>query len=292
MNTANNRIAVVTGASSGIGRATALLLVKRGFQVFGGVRKQADGHALQDDAGSKLVPVIMDVTDATSVTNAARDVSAQAGARGLDGLVNVAGIGISGPLEYVSPDDLREVFEVNVFGQIAVTQVFLPMIRKARGRIVNISSVGAHIAIPFGGVLGASKSAFGSLSDSLRLELRPFGIRVCVIEPASIHTPAVEKTLGDVEGLIRSLPPEGEQRYGNMLRNFNKRAYAREMNGSPPEVVAQAVLHALTARRPKIRYVVGKGSTPLSILPKLLPERLMDSLETELFGLHASAERR
>jgi hypothetical protein len=113
-----------------------------------------------------------------------------------------------------------------------------------------------------------------------------------VIEPASIRTPAVDKTLGDVEGLIQRLPPEGAQRYGGMLRNFNKRAYAREMNGSSPEVVARAVLHALTARRPKIRYVVGKGSRPLTILPRLLPERLMDRLETELFGLHVSAQGR
>ena len=105
------------------------------------------------------------------------------------------------------------------------------MIRKARGRIVNITSVGAHIATPFGGVLGASKAAFGSLSDSLRMELAPFGIRVCAIEPASIHTPAVEKTLGDVEGVIGSLPPEGARRYGGMLRSFTARAYARETTG-------------------------------------------------------------
>src|SRR5581483_1276526 len=109
-----------------------------------------------------------------------------------------------------------------------------PLIRKAQGRIVNISSVGAHVAIPFGGVLCASKSAFGLLSDALRLELRPFGVRVCVIEPAAIHTPAVEKTLGDVEGVIRKLPPEGANRYGDLLRKFTKISYAREEHGSPP----------------------------------------------------------
>jgi len=292
MNNSMNKVAVITGASSGIGRASAVSLASKGFQVFAGVRKLTDIRPLRDQAGSNLTPVIMDVADAASVADAAKDVTAQVQGRGIDSLVNVAGIGISGPLEYASPQDLRKVFEVNVFGQIAVTQAFLPMIRKRRGRIVNISSVGAHIAIPFGGVLGASKSAFGSLSDSLRLELRPFGIRVCVIEPASIRTPAVDKTLGDVEGLIQRLPPEGAKRYGDMLRNFTRRAYARETNGSSPEVVARAVLHALTARRPKIRYVVGKGSRPLTILPRLLPERLMDSLETQLFGLHVSAEGR
>jgi NAD(P)-dependent dehydrogenase (short-subunit alcohol dehydrogenase family) len=205
----------------------------------------------------------------------------------LDGLVNVAGIGISGPLEYVTSTDLCRIFQVNVFGQLAVTQNFLPLIRKARGRIINMSSVGAHIALPFGGVLTASKGAFGLLSDALRMELRPFGIRVCVIEPASINTPAVEKTLGDVEGVIRRLPPDGARRYGEMLRAFTKRAYATELNGSAPEVVARAVHHALTARRPRIRYTVGKGAKLLTILPRLLPDYLLDSIRNRIFGLSA-----
>jgi NAD(P)-dependent dehydrogenase (short-subunit alcohol dehydrogenase family) len=148
-------------------------------------------------------------------------------------LVNVAGIGITRPVEYIKPDDLQEMFDVNVFGQLAVSQAFLPLLRKARGRIVNISSVGAHIAIPFGGLLNASKSAFGLFSDPLRLELHPFGVRLCIIEPGSIKTPAIDKTLGDVEAVIADLPSEGAEQYGEMLRRFNRRAYAREMKGSP-----------------------------------------------------------
>jgi len=166
-----------------------------------------------------------------------------------------------------------------------VTQAFLPLIRAARGRIVNIGSVGSHLALPFGGALCASKAAFSSLSDSLRLELRASGIHVCLIEPGAIHTPAVEKTLGDPEGLIRSLPPEGAVRYGDGLREFMRRGYARESKGSPPRVVAEAVLHAITARRPRLRYVVGADARGLVALPRLLPERLLDRVRLRMLGL-------
>lgn len=282
-----DKVVFITGSSSGIGRACALLLVRNGFQVFAGIRKPEDGNELLREAGNRLIPIVIDVADTHSITTAAREVTTKLEGRGLNGLVNIAGIGISGPLEYVTSDDLHRVFEVNVFGQIAVTQAFMPLIRNVRGRIVNMSSVGAHITIPFGGVLGASKSAFGSLSDALRLELRPFGIRVCVIEPASIYTPAVDKTLGHVEEVIRGLPPAGALRYGDMLRTFTNIAYAREKNGSPPEVVARAVHHALTARRPRIRYVVGKNAKPLTILPRLLSDHLLDILVARIFHLPA-----
>lgn len=287
MSDMTDKVVFMTGASSGIGHASALLLARNGFQVFAGVRKPEDGEKLQAEAGNRLVPVIIDVADAESIARAAKEVTTKLEGRGLDGLANIAGMGISGPLEYVRSEDLHRVFEVNVFGQISVIQAFMPLIRKARGRIVNMSSVGAHITIPFGGVLGASKSAFGALNDALRLELRPFGIRVCVIEPASIHTPAVEKTLGHVDEIILGLPPEGARRYGDMLRRFTKVAYARETHGSPPEVVAKAVYHALRAPQPRIRYVVGRNSKPLTILPKLLSDHLLDGLLARIFGLPA-----
>lgn len=291
MSEQSGKVAVITGASSGIGRASALLLVREGFQVFAGVRRPEDGNKLVSEAGNYLLPLIMDVTDIESIAAAVKEVTATLQGRDLGGLVNVAGIGITGPLEYVTAADLCRVFQVNVFGLLAVTQAFLPLIRKARGRIVNISSVGAHIAIPFGGVLTASKAAVGLLSDALRMELSSFGVRVCVIEPASINTPAVEKTLGDVDGVIRRLPPDGAQRYGDMLRAFTKHAYATELNGSPPEIVARAVHHALTAARPRIRYTVGKGAKLLTILPRLLPDRLLDGIRLRIFGLSAFTGR-
>jgi NAD(P)-dependent dehydrogenase (short-subunit alcohol dehydrogenase family) len=286
------KIAVITGASSGIGRACALLMVREGFQVFAGVRRLEDGDSLVTEAGNRLMPLIIDVTDIASIAAAVEAVTIKLQGRELDGLVNVAGIGASGPLEYTTPKDLYNIFRVNVFGQVAVTQAFLPLIRKARGRIINMSSVGAHIALPFGGVLTASKAALGLLSDALRMELRPFGIRVCVIEAASIKTPAVDKTLGDVEGVIRHLPPDGARRYGDMLRTFTKRAYASGMNGSPPEVVARAVRHALTAKRPRIRYTVGKGAKLLTLLPRFLPDWLLDSIRARIFGLSAFNKER
>jgi NAD(P)-dependent dehydrogenase (short-subunit alcohol dehydrogenase family) len=280
---------LVTGASSGIGRASALLLVENGFMVFAAVRKASDGEQLQRDAGPGLHPVIMDVTDGGSIQAAVARVSEILAGSNLDGLVNVAGIGLAAPLEFVTQDDLRRMFDVNVFGQLAVTQAFLPLLHRSRGRIVNMSSVGAHIAIPFGGVLNACKAAFGTLSDTLRMELRPFGIRVSTIEPAAIRTPAVEKTLGHVDETIDKLPPEGARRYGAMMRAFNRRALPRELHGSPPEVVARVVLHALSSPRPRIRYVVGKLSRPMTLLPRLLPDSVLDDLRMRVFGLSGAA---
>ena len=276
---------VVTGASSGIGRACVSRLVSSAWQVFATVRKPDDGDRLQSEVGPDFTPVIMDVTDRASVTAAVEQVTSKLCGRGLNGLVNVAGIGMVRPVEYVTPSDLRQAFDVNVFGQIAVTQAFLPLLRKARGRIVNISSVGAHIAIPFGSLINASKSAFGLFSDTLRLELHPFGIRVCVVEPGAIKTPAVEKTLGNIEAVIGNLPASGAQQYGEMLREFARRGYAREMNGSPPEVVAQAVHRALTAHRPRIRYQVGKHAHLLTMLPRILADRLLDAILLRITGL-------
>jgi NAD(P)-dependent dehydrogenase (short-subunit alcohol dehydrogenase family) len=283
-----HKTVVVTGASSGIGRATSLHLVRNGFRVFAGVRKEKDAGSLRAEGGADLIPVEFDVTEAGSIDAAATRVRDHLNGAGLDGLVNNAGIGIAVPIEGVAMDVLRHHFEVDVFGQIAVTQAFLPLIRRACGRIVNIGSVGGHITIPFGGVLCSCKSAFGSLSDALRLELHPFGIRVCVVEPGGIYTPAVEKTLGDVESAIRALPVEAAQRYGPMLRTFIQRSYGREKNGSSPEVVAHAVHHALTARRPRTRYPVGKDARLLVTLPRMLPDRLLDLIRLRLFGMPLS----
>jgi NAD(P)-dependent dehydrogenase (short-subunit alcohol dehydrogenase family) len=278
---------VVTGASSGIGRATALLLAARGFRVFAGVRRPIDGSAIENEGAGAVIAIQLDVTDRAMIERAAEAVRERLGGAGLYALVNNAGIAQPSPVEYLSDESLRRQFDVNVFGQIAVTQAFLPLIRDARGRIVNIGSVGSHIALPFGGALCASKAAFSSLSESLRLELRSSGIHVCLIEPGAIHTPAVDKTLGDPEQLIRSLPAEGVARYGDSLREFMRRGYSRESKGSPPRVVAEAVLHAITARRPRLRYVVGADARTMIALPRLLPERLLDRVRLRMLGLRS-----
>jgi NAD(P)-dependent dehydrogenase (short-subunit alcohol dehydrogenase family) len=288
MNANTRKTALITGASSGIGRASVLQMARAGWHVFAAVRKIEDREKLQAENPASVTPVIMDVTNRSSVFAASEQVSSQLDGRGLDGLANIAGVGIAGPLEYVSPGDLQQIFDINVFGQITVTQAFLPAIRRSRGRIVNITSVGAHIAIPFGGLLNASKAAFGLLSDTLRLELRPFGIHVCTVEPGAIKTPAVDKTLGNVEAAIAKLPPQGAAEYGEMLRNFTRSAYAREMNGSSPEIVAKAVHHALTARRSRVRYRVGKHAQVLSALAEILPDALLDVLRLKMLGLPTS----
>jgi len=260
-------------------------MIEAGWQVFATVRKAEDAARLRLVGDGQVVPLLMDVTDHASVRTAVEPVRAQLGTHGLDGLVNVAGVGIIGPVEFVSDAGLHDIFAINAFGQIALTQAFLPLIHAARGRIVNITTVGAHFALPFGGLLNGSKAAFSILCDALRLELHPFGIRVCTVEPGAIKTPAVDKTLGHVENDIASLPARGRQQYGDMLRNFARRGYEREVHGSPPEVVATAVHHALTARRPRVRYRVGKHSTVLGILPRLLPDRIFDALRLRIAGM-------
>jgi NAD(P)-dependent dehydrogenase (short-subunit alcohol dehydrogenase family) len=281
------KVVVITGASSGIGRACVSCMFQSGWRVFATVRKARDGDQLRSDFGTSVTPVTMEVTTRASVIAGAEQVASQLQDSGLDGLVNVAGIGRVRPVEYMSEGDLQEIFETNVFGQIAVTQAFLPLLRTARGRIVNISSVGAHIAIPFASLINATKSAFGIFNDTLRLELHPFGIHVAVIEPGAIKTPAVEKTLGDVEAVIRSLPPKGATQYGDMLREFARRAYEREMNGSSPYVVAQAIQDALTAKRPRTRYRVGKHATLLATLGAMLPDRLLDTIRFRITGIRS-----
>ncbi len=277
----NAKSVVITGASSGIGHASVLRMSEAGWHVFASVRKALDQERLRTIP--RVVPILMDVEDRASITAAAERIASEV--HGLDGLVNVAGIGMLRPIEYASEEDIRQIFDINLFGQISVTQVFLPLLRKNRGRIVNITSVGAHIAIPFGALLNASKSAFGIISDNLRLELRSFGIRVSTIEPGAIATPAVHKTLGNMDSMIESLPAEARARYGEMLKQVAQRGYEREMNGSNPGVVAVAVRHALTAARPRIRYRVGKDAKLIATLAKVLPDSLLDVVRLKALGL-------
>jgi NAD(P)-dependent dehydrogenase (short-subunit alcohol dehydrogenase family) len=258
---------------------------RAGWGVFATIRKESDRDQLVKQSRLNIVPIIMDVEDRSSIIAAAEEIASRLSGTGLDGLVNCAGIGLMQPLEYTNLHDLHRIFEINVFGQVAVTQALLPLLRQKRGRIVNITSIGVNLAIPFGGLLNAGKSAFAMLNDTMRLELHPFGVRVCAIEPGAIATPAVDKTLGDVEGVIRNLPEHGKAQYGPMLRAFAPRAYAREKNGSSPLVVARAVHHALTSDRPRVRYRVGKHARLLAALPRIFPESLLDSIRLRMFGM-------
>ncbi len=282
------RSVLVTGASSGIGNATVLLLAQKGWRVFAAVRKEADANAI-DTLGLKNVEtVLLDVSDQRSIQRAAVEIRARLETRGLDGLFNNAGVGTISPVETLSSEDLRHVFEINLFGQINMIQAFLPLVRKARGRIINTGSVGDHLTPPFAGALASSKAAFASMTTALRLELRPQGIHVCLIEPGSVNTPAVGKTLGGVEDTISSWPLDAKVLYAAALRHMANRFAKSERGGSPPEAVAQVVGRALTARNPATRYLAGKDSVKLAMLAWLLPEKLLDLAVLRTFGLSTS----
>lgn len=276
---------VVTGASSGIGKATVLRLAKNGWRVFAAVRKEQDAKLLRSDSGIRVETVLLDVADEGSIRAAAEEVNSELGKDGLDGLFNNAGIGNVSPIEYTTIDSIRRVYEVNLFGQISVIQAFLPLLRRAKGRIVNTGSVGDHLSPPFAGVLASSKAAFASASSSLRLELRAQGIHVIIVEPGSVNTPAVDKTLGGVETQITSLPPEGARLYGVGLRRMTAAFVKNEKAGSSPDVVGKVVEKALNAKNPRTRYPAAKDSTMLINLARLLPEKLLDLAILKSFGL-------
>lgn len=276
---------VITGASSGIGKATATLLAQHGWRVFAAVRKEEDARKLEAESNGALEGILLDVTNGESIAVAAQEVAKRLEGRGLDALFNNAGIGATAPVEYMPLDQVREIFEVNLFGQIGVIQAFLPLLRRARGRIINSGSVGDHITPPFGGALAGSKAAFASFSAALRLELRPQGVAVCLLEPGAILTPAVEKTLGGVEKTISELPPEGRALYGEGMRSMARAFTQKEQEGSPPEVVAAVVERALTDRHPSTRYPAGKESRKLALLARFLPEKLVDRAILKAFGL-------
>jgi NAD(P)-dependent dehydrogenase (short-subunit alcohol dehydrogenase family) len=270
----------VTGASTGIGEATALHLASRGFRVFAGVRKDADADRLRDAAGDGyLEPVHIDVTDAGSIAAAAAHVRAQGGAEaGLAGLVNNAGLAISAPLEFIPIDELRRQLDVNVVGQVAVTQAFLPLLRRERGRIVNIGSIGGRVALPLVGPYAASKFAMEALTDSLRREVRSFGIEVSIVEPGAVATPIWKKGVEAAAGLTADMPPEGEELYGELIAAVRSQAGEAANRGLPPLEVAKVVEHALTARKPRTRYLVGRDAKARAAIAKLLPDRAFDSL--------------
>jgi len=276
---------VITGASTGIGEACALHLDKLGYRVFAGIRKAADGESLRQRASARLVPVRLDISDEAEVGQAARNVIEALGGEGLAGLVNNAGIVVGGMLEFLPLDALRHQLEVNVVGQIAVTQAFLSSLRQARGRIVNIGSLSGLISSPFTGAYAASKFALEGLTDSLRLELRPWKIHVSIVEPGYIHTPIGKKSLAAEEALRAQLPEEALQLYEPYLRAARDSTEREAAKAASTEVVVNAVVHALTARRPRTRYVVGAHSGFQISLARALPDRWRDALIARHFGL-------
>lgn len=283
----NNKACIlVTGASSGIGKATVRRLSNEHFKVFAGVRNQLHGDRLVEEIGHNVIPVILDVTDMKSLEKAFKEVEKNVGDNGLNGLVNNAGIGVFGPLEFMPMHDFRRQFDVNVFGLLSVTQAFLPLIRKGMGRIINIGSIGDRLTMPFAGALCASKHAVASINEALRQELYPFKIDVCLIEPASIKTEAVDKLLDENDKHIENMSSIAKRYYGEIFRDFTKIAANMEKeHGSNPSVVADTVLRALTDKKAKTRYLCGKNSIKLAMLSKIIPEKTFDGIRRKIFGI-------
>jgi NAD(P)-dependent dehydrogenase (short-subunit alcohol dehydrogenase family) len=288
-NSTRPRAFLVTGASSGIGRATALLLDRSGFQVFAGVRRGEHGEDLRRQASERLTPILLDVTDPHSIEAAARTVSDALRGRELAGLVNNAGIDIAGPLETSSIAGVRSQFEVNVIGLLAVTQAFLPLLRQSRGRIINVGSVLGRLAIPFMGAYSASKFALEGLTDAFRIELRPWGIHVSLIEPGPVATPLWSKT-----HFLAGMNEERGDSAGKLYATTNAAAQAAftqfGQSGISADKVAAKIFEALTARNPKPRYLVGRDAKALSLLAALVPDRMRDRILIKRFGLPQQIE--
>jgi len=271
------RAVVITGTSTGIGAASAVELAARGFTVFAGVRREADGEALVRRAGGDVRPLLLDVTDQSAIDAAAKAVGAATGATGLAGLVNNAGVALAAPLEYLPPDTFRRQLEVNVVGQLAVTQALLPLVRQARGRIVNVGSIGDRIVGPMTGAYHASKFALAAMTHGLRLELSQDGIEVILVEPGTIATAIWQTSTTAADRLFAGLPPEAGRRYGTRIEATREWARAAARNGIPPEAVARVIAQALVTSRPRTRYLVGRDAKIMSLLANL-PDRLRDRL--------------
>ncbi|MGI8608865.1 MAG: SDR family oxidoreductase [Candidatus Dormibacteria bacterium] len=275
---------VITGASTGIGEATATLLATSGFTVFAGVRNDADGQRLTGHGLPGLRALKIDVARPESIVAALTEVQAAVGGDGLAGLVNNAGITGGGPLEFTSLEEIRGMFEVNVFGMIATTQAFLPLIRSAHGRVVCTGSISGRTSVPFVAPYSMTKAAVQSMCHALRIELKPWGIEVVCVEPGSIATPIWDKGLTEFDEKIAALPPEAQQLYGKFIPKLRALTEKTAKMGIPPSRVADVVLRALTAKRPRARYLVGTDAKAQAVLGRM-PDRVRDKALTTYIGL-------
>jgi len=278
----NQRSVLVTGCATGIGRACVEHLAHQGYNVFAGVRCETDVHEIERAHRGAVIPLLLDVTEPASVAAARERLETSLSLQGLDALVNNAGIAVAGPLEYLAEKDLLRQFSVNVFGAMAMTRALLPLLRRARGRVVNVGSIAGRVTFPFLGPYSASKAALASLTATLRLELRSMGVQVCLVEPGSIATPIWDKSTRSALALLEGLPREAHKTYGAQMAATLSSSVLAASIGSTPAAVARAVAHALSSRRMKGRYTVGWDARLLILARRILPEHLWESL---LLGL-------
>ena len=281
MSTQRAAAVVVTGASSGIGEATARMLAGMQFVVYAGVRDDAAARRLSE-SDSNIRPIRLEVTDPASIASAAASV--ESSGLSLAGVINNAGIAVAGPLEYLPIAELRRQFEVNVIGPIAVTQAFLPQLKAAGGRVIMIGSISGRFAVPFIAPYSASKFALRALTDALRIELTAQGVSVSLIEPGSVKTPIWSKGRATYTREWNALPP-GAAVYANAMQAVVRQTESEERSGIAPERVGTAIVHALTAPQPRAHYIVGTPARMAGILVSLLPPRIHDRFIRKAMGL-------
>jgi NAD(P)-dependent dehydrogenase (short-subunit alcohol dehydrogenase family) len=264
---------LVTGASTGIGRACALRFAELGYRVLAAVRQASDGEALRAQCSGVVEPVLLDVTSAESIAKAVAVVDEEP----LAGLVNNAGIATMGPVELLPVEAWRRQFEVNVIGLVAVTRACIPLLRRGPGRIVNVGSVAGRSALPGSGAYDSTKFAVEAITDVLRMELHPWGIAVSLIEAGAVATAIWDKSLREVDDLGRRVPPEQYALYRGLMATLRKETSQAARTAAPASAVVRAVLHAMTARKPRTRYVVGKDAW-MWLLLNWLPTRWRDKI--------------
>jgi NAD(P)-dependent dehydrogenase (short-subunit alcohol dehydrogenase family) len=267
---------VITGTSTGIGAACALRLADAGFSVFAGVRQEADADALDDLTSGELTPLLIDITVPEMIAAAVETVARAVGDRGIAGLVNNAGIVCPGPLEFQPMEDFRRQLEVNLFGQVAVTQSFLPLLRAGNGRLVNVGSIGGRLVLPLHGAYSASKFAMEAVTDAFRLELRQWNIHVSLVDPGGSASAIFGKTLAAFDDMERGMHDRGIDLYDEDIASVRALVQNTADEAASPDKVAKAIVKALTAKKPKTRYLAGKDARAVALMARSLPDHLKD----------------
>ncbi|MCS7482000.1 SDR family oxidoreductase [Umezawaea endophytica] len=288
MTTSHEELVLISGASTGMGAATARELARRGFHVLAGVRRETDADALR---APNVEPVLLDITDPGQVEAVGRRVADDPARRPLRAVVNNAGIAINAPVEVLSMAEWRHQFEVNFFGHVAVTKAVLPALHASSGRVVNISSVGGKVAMPTYGAYAGAKFAMEAMSDALRRELAPHGVQVVVVEPGGVRTEMTGHGIERANDTIAALSPTERGRYGGLMRAIINQATGFTASGLPADAAGLVIADAVTARRPRARYTIGRDAAVLTRLSRVLPDRVLDRVLANSLRPHFPEER-
>jgi NAD(P)-dependent dehydrogenase (short-subunit alcohol dehydrogenase family) len=279
------KLVVVTGASTGMGASAARELARRGFHVLAGVRRQTDADAIRAPG---VEPVILDITEPEHVEALAARVAGDP--RALHALVNNAGIQVNAPVEALPMTQWRWVFEVNLFGHIAVTQALLPALLRSKGRVINISSIGGKVAMATYGAYAGAKFALEATSDSLRREVAPLGVQVVVVEPGGVRTEIATRGIATANDLAAGMTPEQDERYGRMVQATNKLMASGTASGVTADAAARVIAKAVTTRKPRTRYTIGRDAALITRLTRVLPDRTLDRIAAANLRRHYPAE--